>query len=437
MNDKELFRRRKQLMSMMDEGSIAIVPNAPVRFRNRDVEFPYRPDSDFFYLTGYNEPESVAVLVPGREQGEFILFCRERDTEKELWNGTRAGLDGACEIFGANDAFPIDDLDDILPGLLENRERVFYSMGCYPEFDHHVLDSVNRVRSRSRAGIIAPAEFIALDHLLHEMRLFKSRYEIKLMQKAASISAAAHRRAMQVCRPGMMEYQLESELLHEFMQGGSRSPAYQSIVGGGANGCVLHYTENSAVLQDGDLVLIDAGAEYEGYASDITRTFPVNGKFRPAQKAIYELVLDAQLAAIEVAVPGNNWNQPHEAAVEVITRGLLDLGLLHGKLAKNLKEQTYRRFYMHRTGHWLGMDVHDVGDYKIGGEWRLLEPGMVLTIEPGLYIAGGSKDVPKKWWNIGVRIEDDVLVTRDGSRVLSADAPKEVTEIEALARAAH
>jgi len=432
MNKTEFAKRRKRLMQAMGRDSIAILPGAPVRLRNRDVEYPYRADSDFYYVTGFPEQEAVAVLVPGREHGEYILFCRERDPKMETWNGRRAGLDGAVEHYGADDAFPISDIDEILPGLLENRERVYYAMGCNPDFDRQVMEWINLLRKQSRAGVHTPGEFIDLDHQLHDMRLYKSAAEAKTMRTAAQISAKAHVRAMRTCHPGMMEYQLESEILHECMQHAARSQAYSPIIGGGGNGCVLHYTENEAPLKDGDLVLIDAGCEYNFYASDITRTFPVNGRFSKAQRELYEVVLEAQYAAIDEVRPGNHWNHPHEAAVKMLTKGLIRLGLLKGRLATLIKEDAYRQFYMHRTGHWLGMDVHDVGDYKVGDEWRVLEPGMVLTIEPGLYVAPESKGIAKKWWNIGIRIEDDVLVTRDGHEVLSRDVPKEPDEIEAL-----
>jgi Xaa-Pro aminopeptidase len=431
MDQKEFARRRKQLMRMMGSGSIAILPTNPEQSRNRDVDFPFRPDSDFYYLSGFAEPEAVAVLVPGREHGEYLLFCRDRDPEMEIWNGRRAGPEGAVQEYGADDAFPIGDIDDILPGLMESRERVFYTMGAAPEFDTRVIDWVKRIRKQSRAGKHPPDEFVSLDHFVHDMRLYKSRAEIKIMRQAANIAARAHQRAMRICQPGMMEYELEAEFLYEFRKVGGE-PAYPSIVGGGGNACILHYTENNAELKAGDLVLIDAGVEHQCYASDITRSFPVNGRFSAAQRAIYELVLDAQLAAIEEVYPGNTWNAPHAAAVKVITRGLVKLGLLKGRPAALIKEKAYQRFYMHRTGHWLGMDVHDVGDYKVGEEWRVLEPGMVLTVEPGLYIAAGSKGVARKWWNIGVRIEDDVLVTRSGYDVLSKNVPKQVDQIEAL-----
>ena len=431
MDQKEFARRRKQLMRMMDSDSIAILPTSPERQRNRDVEYPFRPDSDFYYLTGFAEPDAVAVIVPGRPHGEYLLFCREKHPEMEIWTGRRVGPEGAVEHYGADDAFPITDIDDILPGLIEGRERVFYTMGAVTEFDNRVIGWVNRIRSASRAGQRTPDEFVSLEHLLHDMRLYKSRAEIKTMRQAANIAARAHKRAMRTCQPGMMEYEIEAEFLHEFRRAGG-VPAYPSIVGSGENACILHYTENNAELQSGDLLLIDAGMEHQCYASDISRTFPVNGKFSKPQRAIYELVLDAQLAAIEEIYPGNHWNAAHEAAVKVLTRGLVKLGLLKGRTPTLIKKNAYRQFYMHRTGHWLGMDVHDVGDYKVGDEWRVLEPGMVLTVEPGLYIAARSKGVSRKWWNIGVRIEDDVLVTRDGYDVLSKAAPKEVDDIEAL-----
>lgn len=434
MNIKEFARRRKRLMQMMDKDSVAILPAAPIRMRNRDVEYQYRPDSDFFYLTGFEEPEAVMVLVPGREHGEYILFCRENDPVMETWNGPRAGQDGAIEEYGANDSFPIDDIDDILPGLLENKARVFYTMGIHPDFDKRVIGWVNGLRLQSRAGIHTPGEFVAIEHHLHDMRLYKSSYEVTRMRKAAKISAKAHIRAMQTCQPGMNEYQIEAELQHQFGVQGARFPAYSSIVGGGKNSCILHYVNNDAVLNDGDILLIDAGAELECYASDISRTFPVNGTFSKEQRALYQLVLDSQYAAIEQVQPGNHWNQPHEAAVKVLTKGLIKLGLIKSTPAKAIKEESYKKFYMHRTGHWLGMDVHDVGDYKIDEEWRVLEPGMVLTVEPGLYIAP-MKGVAKKWHNIGIRIEDDVLVTKTGHDVLSKDAPKEIDEIEALMQA--
>ena len=435
ITQSEFSRRRKQLMRMMGKDSIAIIPTTPEQIRNRDVEFPFRADSDFYYLTGFNEPDAVAVLVPGRRHGEFLLFCRERDPAMETWNGRRAGTDGAVADFGADDAFPIADIDDILPGLLEDREQVFYTMGARPEFDKSVMQWVNRIRQGNRSGARTPDKFIALEHLLHDMRLYKNRAEVRVMRKAAKVACRAHIRAMQSCVPGMHEYEIEAELLHEFRRAGM-VPAYSSIVGGGENGCILHYTRNSDRLEDGDLLLIDAGAEYDCYASDVTRTFPVNGRFSAPQKALYEVVLAAQKAAIKQVRAGNHWNAPHVAAVRVLTRGLVKHGLLKGRPADLIRKEAYRRFYMHRTGHWLGMDVHDVGDYKVGGEWRVLEPGMVLTVEPGLYIPAGTRGVAKKWWNTGIRIEDDVLVTRGDPEVLTDAVPRTVAEIEALMSAA-
>lgn len=435
MSQTEHTTRRKRLMQMMGKGSIAIIPAAPVTIRNRDVEHRYRPDSDFYYLTGFAEPEAVAVIIPKRKHGEYILFCRERDPAMETWVGPRAGLDGAREFYGADDAFPITDIAEILPGLLENRDRVFYTMGCNPTFDQQIISWVNQIRDKARSGVSTPNEFVALDHLLHDMRLFKSRHEVSVMRKASKIAARAHIRAMQKCKPGMSENEIEAEILHYFRVNNC-TEAYPSIVGGGANSCILHYIDNREPLNDGDLLLIDAGAEKDYYASDITRTFPVNGKYSKEQRAIYNLVLQAQEAAIKQVKTGNHWNDPHNAAVKVITRGLVKLGILKGDVRKLIKDHAYRRFYMHRTGHWIGMDVHDVGDYKVGDEWRVLEPGMVLTIEPGIYIPAGSKKVAKKWWNIGIRIEDDVLVTKNGPDVLTKDVPKKAAEIEAIMAAA-
>lgn len=432
MDKKECLRRRKRLMDMIGSDSIAIIPTASVYIRNRDVEFPFRPDSDFYYLTAYPEPEAVAVLIPDRADGEFILFCRESDEEMETWHGRRAGLEGALEIYGADDAFPIEDMDDILPGLIEGHERIFYNMGSDQNFDQRVMAWVKQIRDKARTGVVAPDEFISLNHFLHDMRLYKSRLEIKLMRQAAKISSKAHQRAMQNCKPGMHEYQIEAELIHEFIRNGARAAAYPSIVGSGANGCILHYTENQDEINDGDLLLIDAGAEYHGYASDVTRTFPASGRYSTAQRQAYDLVLAAQLAAIEEVKPGNHWNDPHDAAVRVLTEGMVELGILKGDPEELIKDQDYTKYYMHRTGHWIGMDVHDVGDYKLDGEWRMLEPGMVMTVEPGLYLPAEMRGLPKKWWNIGIRIEDDVLVTKDGYEVLSKDAPKQADEIEEL-----
>lgn len=429
---QEFTRRRKQLMAMMEDNSIAILPAAPERTRSRDTEYSFRQDSDFYYLSGFVEPESVLVLIPGREHGEYVLFCREKDREKEIWNGHRVGPEGACLQFGADDAFPIDDIDDILPGLIEGRERVYYGMGKDADFDHQVMVWVNTIRAQVRTGAIPPGEFLELDHLLHDMRLYKSAAEARLMKRAGEISAAAHVRAMKYCKPGAYEYQLEAEIHHEFAINGARFPAYNTIVGGGANGCILHYVENDQVLKKGDLVLIDAGCELEYYAADITRTFPVDGVFSNEQRALYELTLKAQEAAIDCIKPGRHWNEPHEASVAVITEGLVELGLLIGEVPALIESEAYKEFYMHRIGHWLGIDVHDVGDYRVGGQWRVLEPGMCMTVEPGIYVAPDNAGVDAKWRGIGIRIEDDVLITKDGCDVLTCDVPKSIDDIERL-----
>jgi len=432
MDKKEFKSRRKRLMDMIGSDSIAILPTASITVRNRDVEFPFRPDSDFFYLTGYPEPEAVLVLIPDRKEGESILFCRERDEKMETWHGRRSGLDGAVNVYSVDDAFPIEDMDDILPGLIEGHERIFYNMGSDQNFDQRVLGWINQIRGKVRTGAIAPDEFISLNHFLHEMRLYKSSYEIKLMRQAAKISAKGHMRAMKNCKPGMYEYQLEGELISEFIKNGARYTAYPPIVGSGQNACILHYTNNSDKMIDGDLLLIDSGAEYQCYASDITRTFPVNGKFSSAQRDIYNLVLSAQAAALNEIKPGKHWNDPHDAAVRVLTEGMVNLGILKGSPEELIKNKDYTKYYMHRTGHWLGMDVHDVGDYKLDGEWRMLEAGMVMTVEPGLYLPANSQGLSECWQNIGIRIEDDVLVTKDGYDILSKDTPKTIDEIEEL-----
>ena len=428
---KEFVRRRRQLMRMAGRDAIVIVPAAPERVRSNDSHYPYRQDSDFHYLSGFPEPDAVLALIPGREQGETILFCRERDAERERWDGARAGTEGAVAQYGFDDAFPIEDIDDILPGMIEGRTRVYYHFGRDPEFDLKLIGWVNRVRADVRKGAVPPHELVALSHLLHDLRLYKSRGELRIMKKSAKIAAAAHVRAMRTTRPGMNEHEVEAELLHEFRRHGA-VPSYEPIVGGGANACVLHYRANNAPLRDGDLLLIDAGAEYDCYASDITRTFPVNGRYSQEQRAIYDIVLAAQAAAIDEVRPGRAFDAYHEAAVRVITRGLIRIGLLEGSLEKNLREHAYRAFYMHKTGHWLGLDVHDVGDYRIDGEFRLLEPGMVVTVEPGIYIAPELKKVPARWRGIGVRIEDDVVVTRGDPVVLTSDVPRDADAIEAL-----
>ncbi|WP_275575094.1 Xaa-Pro aminopeptidase [Methylocucumis oryzae] len=425
-------KRRHQLMQRIGKNNIDIIASASVCTRNRDVDYPFRQDSDFYYLTGFNEPDAMAVFIPGREQGEYILFCREYDEKKALWEGAHAGLEGATKHYDADDAFPITDLNDILPGMLEGKTKVFYPMGRDPELDHHLLDWIKHIRSQSRTGLVAPGELIALEPILHEMRLFKSATEIKLMRTAAEVSAKAHVQAMRLCKPGLYEYQIEAELLYHFHQAGLRHVAYPSIVATGSNACTLHYTDNNSKLKAGDLLLIDAGAECDHYAADITRTFPVSGKFTEPQRQLYQLVLDAQAAALEQIKPGASWIQVHDAAVEVLTKGMVALGLLKGRVKKLIKDEKYKQFYMHRTGHWLGMDVHDVGDYKINQEWRVLEAGMVLTVEPGIYIPVDGKNIDAKWRGIGIRIEDDVLVTKQGYEILTSGVPKTIAEIEAL-----
>jgi len=429
MKPAEFARRRRQLMRMMGKGGIAILPAAPTKIRNRDVEYHYRQDSDFYYLTGYAEPDAVAVLVPGRANGEYLLFCRERDREREAWDGPRAGPDGAVEEYGADDAFPVGDIDEILPGIIEQCERVYYTIGAHPDFDQRLIGWVTALRARG--GRHTPDEFIALEHSLHDLRLFKARAEISAMRRAAKIAVGAHRRAMQACAPGMYEYEIEAEFQHEFRRHGVRM-SYLPIVGSGPNACILHYNDNDRQMQDGDLLLVDAGCEYDYYASDVTRTYPVNGKFSAPQREVYGIVLEAHDAAAAKMVPGNHWNDPHEAAVSAITRGLRDIGLLKGRLPKLIRDESYRKFFMHRTGHWIGMDVHDVGDYKVADQWRLLEPGMTMTVEPGIYISPATRGVPKRLRGIGVRIEDDVLITRDGNEVLSRALPVAADDVESL-----
>jgi len=432
ISQREFAARRKELMALMESNSIAILPSAEMVGRNNDVDYQFRQNSDFHYLTGFNEPESVFVLVPGREHGECLLFCQERDPLKEQWHGKITGPERAMQLYGIDDAFPVADIDDILPGLIEGKSKLYYSLGSHREFDARILGWVNSISSNQQTGAKPPGEFIQLEHYLHELRLFKSKQEIAVMKQAAAITASGHRRLMERLEPGVYEYQLEAELIHEFMNDGARSTAYPSIVGSGNNGCILHYTQNDEQVKKGDLVLVDAGCEYEYYASDVTRTFPASGKFSKAQEQIYNIVLAAQEAAIDTIKPGNHWNQPHEAAVAVITRGLLALDLLQGEVEELIETEAYRKFYMHRTGHWLGLDVHDVGEYRIENAWRVFEPGMVTTVEPGIYISEDLDDVPAKYRGIGIRIEDDVLVTKTGHDVLTRAIPKTVAELERL-----
>ncbi|MBP6596865.1 MAG: aminopeptidase P N-terminal domain-containing protein [Arenimonas sp.] len=427
----EFARRRRNLMRMADQDAILVLPSAPVRVRSHDTHYPYRQDSDFWYLSGFAEPEAVLVLVPGRKHGEALLFCRERNPEREAWDGPRAGPEGAVERYGFDDAYPIADLDEILPGLLEGRSRVYYHFGRDTEFDLKLIGWVNRVRAQVRHGAQPPHEFLELGHLLHELRLFKSPAELKLMRQSARIACEAQLAAMRATRVGGWEYEVEAALQYTYRRNDAVA-AYEPIVGAGANGCVLHYRDNNAPLADGDLLLCDAGAEYANYASDITRTWPVNGRYSAEQRALYGVVLAAQQAALAKARPGQAWIAGHEAAVATLTEGLLSLGLLKGTLKAALATESYKKFYMHKTGHWLGLDVHDVGEYKLAGDFRELEPGMVFTIEPGLYIAPGTKGVPAKWQGIGIRIEDDVLVTAAGHEVLTDGVPREAEAVEAV-----
>lgn len=436
MTEVEQYRaRRIELMRRMGSGA-ALIPTAPEAVRNRDSHYPYRFDSYFYYLSGFREPEAVLLLIAG-EAPRSILFCRDKDLEREIWDGFRYGPEAAKAEFGFDEAYSIARLDELAPELLANQPRLHYSLGHDAGWDARVGGWLNQLRERGRSGISAPEEIFNVRLPLDEMRLYKSAHELDVMRRAARISADAHVRAMQATQPGRMEYEIEAELLHEFYRHGAQAPAYTSIIAGGANACVLHYIANNARLDDGDLLLIDAGCELDGYASDITRTFPINGRFSGPQKDLYELVLAAQAAAIDSIRPGRHWNEPHEAALAVLAQGFVDLGLCRGSVEAVLESGDYRRFYMHRTGHWLGLDVHDAGQYKYGpahersGEWRALEPGMVLTVEPGCYVRPAD-DVPEAFWNIGIRIEDDAVVTADGCEIITVGAPKTVADIEAL-----
>ncbi len=432
--DPNIFsQRRAALQSKMQRG-IAIVFAAPEMVRNGDAHYAYRHDSNFFYLTGFSEPEAALVLVAG-DQPQSILFCREKNLEREIWDGHRHGPDAAREQFGFDAAHSIAKFDELLVELMGNQATLFYALGANTNTDNQLIKLRAAVQAKSRSGIRAPDEIFDVRNLLSELRLFKDEHELNIMRRAASISCYAHQRAMRFTRAGQFEYQVEAELLHEFCRHGARDPAYTSIVAGGSNACTLHYVGNNARLHDGDLLLIDAGCELDGYASDITRTFPVNGKFSAAQRDVYEVVLAAQLAAINAAKIGSNWNTPHEAALRVLAQGFIDLKLCHGTLDSVLESGSYKQFYMHRTGHWLGMDVHDVGEYKIGDDWRALQAGMVLTVEPGCYIRPAD-NVPRALWNIGIRIEDDVVITKSGNEVLTHAAPKTISEIEEVMRRA-
>ncbi len=433
----EFRRRRLALMRLMTADSIAVIPAAGIKTRNRDTEYLFRQDSDFYYLTGFSEPDAVLILAPDREHGEVVLFCRERHARSELYDGERVGPERATQILDLDDGFPVTDIDDILPGMLEGRERIYVTLGDHPEFDNRLLGWVSSIRARESGGAIPPGEMFALKHLLHEQRLTKSAAEIRVMREATRITCEGHRRAMQACTPGMTETQLEAELIYQFMRRGAKTTAYPCIVGGGENACVLHYVDNAATLKKNDLVLIDAGCELQHYAADVTRTFPVSGKFTKHQAALYQVVLEANKAAIAACQPGALFMHPHEVALGVMIDGLLGLNILKGKPDEILETQSYRDFIPHNTSHWLGVDVHDVGDYRVDGAWRPLEPGMVLTIEPGIYLprATSTAHLPGYFRGLGIRVEDDVLITEQGPDVLTAHAPKEIAEIEALMRA--
>ncbi len=426
----EFRRRRQRLMEMMEPGSVALLASAPVRRRNRDVYYPYRPDSDLYYLTGFTESDALLMLIPGREQGETVLFCRDAGEREALYEGARVGPDRAAQLLGLADAFPIDDADDIVPGLLEGRTRLYYAYGAEPEFDARVMEWTRGLHVGARFGAGPPGEIVSLGHLLHDLRLVKSAAEVRIMRQAGEINALGHARAMAAARPGLSEARLEAELRYGWSLGGAREVAYPPIVAAGRNACVMHYTANDATLTDGELVLIDAGPEHAGYASDVTRTFPVNGRFSGPQRDLYQLVLMAQQAAIAAVAPGRHFNEPHEVAMRVIVDGLVELGILHGDPEALLAQDAHLPFTVHKISHWLGLDVHDVGDYRIDDTWRQLEPGMVMTIEPGLYLQPGA-DVPEAFAGIGIRIEDDVLVTRDGAEVLTAAIPSSIEALEA------
>ncbi|ODT77105.1 MAG: Xaa-Pro aminopeptidase [Nitrosomonadales bacterium SCN 54-20] len=431
---KSFADRRHSLAWQMQEG-VAIIPTAAERVRNRDAHYPYRFDSYFYYLTGFGEPEAVLVIVAGPVDGvsKHILFCREKNAEREIWDGYRYGPGAAREAFGFDEAYPLSMLDERLPQLIAGQPAIYYSLGHDAAWDKRVVGWINEIRQQVRSGLTPPEDIRDIRRLLDEMRLFKSPEELQVMQQAARISADAHRHVMRKTRPGMKEYEVEAELLREFRRHGAQAPAYTPIVAGGANACVLHYVENKDRLNEGELLLIDAGCELDGYASDITRTFPVNGKFSAAQKDLYELVLYAQAVAIAEVRPGNSWDAPHNAAIAILSQGFIEYGLCRGSLEEVVEKEGYKRFYMHRTGHWLGLDVHDAGEYKQNGRWRALLPGMTLTVEPGCYIRAAD-DVPAHFHNIGIRIEDDVTVTEEGCEVLTSTAPKMVDEIEELMR---
>jgi Xaa-Pro aminopeptidase len=424
----EYARRRRELMRMAGEDAVLILASAPERMRNSDAPWPYRQDSDFHYLTGFDEPDAVLALLPGRVHGESVLFCRERDADRERWDGERMGTDRAARELRLDDAFPIDDIDDILPGMIEGRSRVYCHFGQEPDFDARLLAWMRRLRT-ARGGGVVPKDLVALGHLLHDLRLFKSRDELALMRRSAQVAGAAHLAAMAIARPGVAEYEVEGEILRS-IRGQGAVPAFPPTVAGGSNACIMHYQANRAMLKDGDLLLVDAGAEVDCYASDITRTYPVGGRFTKEQRALYEIVHEAQLAAIDAVRPGHSFGEAHEAAVRIIAEGLCAVGILRGGADRVIAEESYKVYFPSKTGHWLGLDVHDVGDYRIDGEPRILEEGMVVTVEPGIYVPPNDKRVDERWRGIGIRIEDDVAVTKGSPEVMTAMVPKSPDALE-------
>ena len=424
--------RRKRLCKELLEESVVIVGSASSYYRNSDANFPFRQDSNFHYISGFDEPNSIIVLRPFAKDKKFIMFCRDRDPLREQWDGFRSGTEGAIKDFGAEEAYSISVVDELMPSLLEGAKNIYYSMSSPNGINFKIENWISQIKANARKGSEAPENLMSLDSVLDELRLLKKEEELTLMRKAGEITCEAHSRAMVKVSPGMFEYQLEAEYLYTFINGGARFPAYNSIVGGGNNACILHYNENSSKLKEGDLVLVDAGCEFDYYASDVTRTFPVGKKFSDAQKQIYKVVLEAHKQACNEIKPGNPWNVAHTKSIEVITEGLVDLGILKGNPTALIEKEEYSKFYMHRVGHWIGMDVHDVGNYKKNGKWRELEPGMVLTIEPGIYILDSLEGVEEKWLGIGVRIEDDLLVTKKGHEILTSNAPREISDIEDL-----
>ncbi len=430
----DLFaRRRAELMRRLGPDGAALFVATPQRTRSNDTEYDYRPNSDLWYLTGFEEPGSALLLLPGHEKTPVVVFVRKRDREKEIWDGFRVGVDDAAKRLGADLAHPIDELFEKLPALLEGRSKLVYALGLCHDTDRQVVTVLNRVRHLARRGRQAPHSIHDPGLFLHEMRLVKTSEELDAIRTACRVSAEGHVRAMRLTRPGMTEYELQAEIEYVFRKSGAKAPGYTTIVGGGKNACVLHYIENRETLKDGDLVLVDAGAEVGWYTGDVTRTWPVNGRFSGHQRVIYDLVLRAQMDVIRLIRPGLEWNKLHEQAVRTITEGLVEIGALEGPVEKAIEEKTFRKFFMHGTGHWLGIDVHDVGIYSRPGETgRPLEVGMVFTVEPGLYFHADEPASPERFRGIGVRIEDDVLVTEDGCEVLTRFVPKEPEELEAL-----